>query len=204
MKKRYAPAALLLLLTVAACTPETPAPTTPEVTPTTTAAVTPTAVETTVPSPSPSPEPSATPSPTSTLSPEQEAAQAAAVEYFRALNAVRSDPNADFQPLADSTTGEFMGDIAQVVAGYRERGLVQTGENTYTYGAVGPVVDAGGVRSVEVHVCADSSGSDLVDSSGASAVDPNAARYRVYKLDVVEVGPQWRVNGGPSEAAESC
>ena len=85
MITRLAPAALAALLLLGACTPE------PTETPTPTAS-TPAATPTITPSPSPSP--SASPSPTSTLSPEQEAAQAVVVEYFRALNAVRSDPDA--------------------------------------------------------------------------------------------------------------
>ena len=201
MNHRLATTALLVLATAAACTPsETP---TPELT---TSSPAPTTV---APSPTPTvtseaPSQSPSPSPTSTLSPEQEAAQAAAVEYFRALNAVRSDPDADFQPLADATTTEFMGGVAQVIAGYRERGLLQVGENTYSYGDIGPAVEAGGIRSVQVEVCADSSASDMVDAAGQSAVSPDVSRYHLYQLDVVQVGQGWRVNGGPSEAVGSC
>lgn len=195
MIKRFAPAALAALLLLGACTPEpveTPSPVV------STSAATPSIT------PSPSPSPSASPSPTNTLSPEQEAAQAAAVEYFRALNAVRSDPDAEFQQVADATTGTFTSAVAQVINTYRSNGVVQVGENTYTYKGVGPLVEAGGVTSVEVRVCADSSKSDLVDAEGNSVLEPDRNKFTDYRLDVVQVGASWRVNGGPSEATESC
>lgn len=198
MKKRLAPTALLAvstLMLLSACTPdaaETPAPTTRS-----TSAAPPTASPTpTVASPSPSP--------TSTLTPEQEAAQAAAVEYFRALNAVRSDPDADFQQVANITTGTHTAAEAELLNDYRSKGIVQIGKNTYTYKGVGPVVEAGGVRSVEVHVCSDSTNSDLVGADGESVLDPNRLRFVDFRLDVVEVGNSWRINGGQSEAADSC
>lgn len=195
MITRLAPAALAALLLLGACTPE------PTETPTPTAS-TPAATPSITPSPSPSP--TASPSPTSTLSPEQEAAQAVVVEYFRALNAVRSDPDADFQQVANATTGTFTSAVAQVINTYRSNGVVQVGENTYTYKGVGPLVEAGGVTSVEVRVCADSSKSDLVDAEGTSVLEPDRNKFTDYRLDVVQVGNSWRVNGGPSEPAESC
>lgn len=199
MKKRLAPTALLAvsaLMLLSACTPdgaETPSPTTSS----TSAAPAPTASPTpTVASPSPSP--------TSTLTPEQEAAQAAAVEYFRALNAVRSDPDADFQQVANITTGTHTAAEAELLNDYRSKGIVQVGERSYTYKGVGPVVEAGGVRSVEVYVCSDSTNSDMVDAAGKSVLDPNRLRFVEFTLDVVEVGNSWRINGGQSEAVESC
>ncbi len=199
MKKRLSPTALLAvstLMLLSACTPdaaETPAPTTSS----TSAAPSPTASPTpTVASPSPSP--------TSTLTPEQEAAQAAAVEYFRALNAVRSDPDADFQQVANITTGTHTAAEAELLNDYRSKGIVQVGERSYTYKGVGPVVEAGGVRSVEVYVCSDSTNSDMVDAAGKSVLDPNRLRFVDFTLDVVEVGNSWRINGGQSEAVESC
>ena len=195
MITRLAPAALAALLLLGACTPE------PTETPTPTAS-TPAATPSITPSPTPSP--SASPSPTSTLSPEQEAAQAAAVEYFRALNEVRSNPDADFQQVADITTGTHTSAEAQLLGDFRSKGIVQVGENTYTYKSVGPVVDAGGVKSVEVRVCSDSSNSDLVDEAGESVLDPDRLRFVDFRLDVVQVGNSWRINGGQSEAVESC
>ena len=137
MITRLALAALAALFLLGACTPEpaetqSPTASTPAATPSIT--------------PSPSPSPTASPSPTSTLSPEQEAAQAAAVEYFRALNAVRSDLEADFQQVADITTGTHTSAESQVIGEYRSKGIVQVGERTYTYKGVGPVVEAGGMR----------------------------------------------------------
>ena len=195
MITRLAPAALAALLLLGACTPEpaetqSPTASTPAATPSIT--------------PSPSPSPTASPSPTSTLSPEQEAAQAAAVEYFRALNAVRSDLEADFQQVADITTGTHTSAESQVIGEYRSKGIVQVGERTYTYKGVGPVVEAGGVKSVEVRVCSDSTSSDMVDAEGNSVLDPARLRFVDFRLDVVQVGNSWRINGGQSEAVESC
>lgn len=199
MKNRLAPTALLAvstLMLLSACTPdgaETPSPTTSS----TSAA----------PSPPASPTPtvaSPSPSPTSTLTPEQEAAKAAAVEYFRALNAVRSDPDADFQQVANITTGTHTAAEAELLNDYRSKGIVQVGERSYTYKGVGPVVEAGGVRSVDVYVCSDSTNSDMVDAAGKSVLDPNRLRFVDFTLDVVEVGNSWRINGGQSEAVESC
>ncbi|MHA6510867.1 hypothetical protein [Tessaracoccus sp. Y1736] len=138
------------------------------------------------------------------MSPEQEAAQAVVVEYFRAMNAVRSDPDADFQQVADTTTGTFTSDLSQVVIDYRTKGAVQVGENVYTYKGVGPVVEAGGMRSVEVRVCSDSTNSDMVDAAGNSVLDPDRSRFVDTRLDVVEVGNSWRVQGGQSETVTSC
>lgn len=195
MIKRLAPAALAALLLLGACTPEptetpTPIVSTPAVTPTIT--------------PSSSPSPSASPSPTSTLSPEQEAAQAVVVEYFRVLNELRSNPDADFQPMADVTTGTFTSGVSQLINGYRTSGAVQVGENTYTYKGVGPVVEKGGVRSIEVRVCGDASQSDMVDASGESVLPADRLLFTDYRLDVILSGNSWRVNGGQSEAVESC
>jgi hypothetical protein len=196
--KRLAPTALLAvttLMVLGACTPDpvdtpTPTPSTTSASPTV--------------APSPTPAPSASPSPTSTLSPEQEAAQAAAAEYFRALSAVRSDLEADFQPVADATTGTFTSAVAEVINSYRSIGAVQVGDITYTYKGVGPVVEAGGVTSVEVRVCGDASNSDMVNANGESVLEADRPRFIDYRLDVVQVGNSWRVNGGPSEAVESC
>ena len=192
--KRLTPALLAAVALLGACTPDpgdTPSSTVSSPEPTSTSAT-----------PTPSPTPS--PSPTSTLTPEQEAAQAAAVEYFRALNELRSNPDADFQQIADVTTGTFTSSVAQLLNNYRNDGVVQVGENTYTYKAVGPVEELDGVRSVEVRVCGDSSKSDLVDADGNSVLEPGQNGFIDYRLDVVEVGNSWRVNGGQSEAVESC
>ena len=191
---RLTPALLAAVAFLGACTPDpinTPPPTPSTPAPVSTSAT-------------PTPTPTPSPSPSSTLTPEQEAAQAAAVEYFRALSAVRSDPEADFQQVADATTGTFTSSIAQVINQYRTLGAVQEGEISYTYKGVGPVVEAGGVRSIEVHVCGDASNSDMVDASGNSILEADRPRFIDYRLDVIEVGNSWRVNGGPSEAVESC
>ncbi|MBB1510968.1 hypothetical protein [Tessaracoccus sp. MC1756] len=203
MYHRLAPAALLALAAMAACTPTSEVTPTPEPTPaastTTSAQPTPTpSASTEAPSPSPSP------TPTSTLSPEQEAAQAAAEEYFRALNAVRSDPNADFQQVADITTGEHTAAEANVLNDFRSKGVVQVGKRTYTYKGVGPVVEVEGIKSVEVRVCSDSTNSDMVDEAGNSVLDPQRSRFVDFQLDIVLVGDRWKVNGGQSEPVESC
>lgn len=195
MITRLAPAALAALLLLGACTQE---PTETQSPTASSSAATPSITS------SPSPSPSASPSPTSTLSPEQEAAQAAAVEYFRALSAVRSDPDADFQQVADATTGTFTSAVSEVINSYRSIGAVQVGDIVYTYKGVGPVVEAGGVTSVEVRVCGDASNSDMVDANGESVLEADRPRFIDYRLDVVMVGNSWRVNGGPSEAVESC
>ncbi len=194
MTKATAPAILIALTLLTACTP------TATESPTTTAVS-----STTVTTPSASPtSSSASPTPTSTLDPDQEAAQVAVVEYFRALNAVRSDPDADVQQLADITTGTHTSAELQVIGQYREQGVVQIGERTYIYKGVGPVVESGGVRSVEVRVCSDSTNSDMVDADGNSVLDPNRLLFVDFRLDVVEVGNSWKINGGQSEAVESC
>lgn len=126
------------------------------------------------------------------------------MEYFRAVNAVRSDPDADFQQVADTTTGTFTSDLSRVIIDYRTKGAVQVGENVYTYKSVGPVVEAGGVRSVEVRVCSDSTNSDMVDAAGNSVLDPGQRGLISYRWDVIEVGNSWRIAGGQSEAVESC
>ena len=126
------------------------------------------------------------------------------MEYFRALNAVRSDPDADFQQVANATTGTFTSAVAQVINTYRSNGVVQVGENTYTYKSVGPVTEVEGVRSIEVRVCGDSSQSDLVDTEGNSVLEPGQRGLISYRWDVIEVGNSWRIAGGQSEAVESC
>lgn len=193
--KRFAPAALLAAVAlVVGCTPgpvNTPTPTNSTPAPT---------ITSTPPTPTSSPSPS----PSSTLSPEQEAAQAAAVEYFRVLNELRSNPDADFQQMADITTGAFTSAVAELLNNYRSDGVVQVGENMYTYTNIGPVVETDGVRSVEVRVCGDSRKSDLVDADGKSVLEPDRKGLVDYRLDIIEVGDSWRVNGGQSEAVESC
>ena len=92
----------------------------------------------------------------------------------------------------------------EVINSYRSIGAVQVGDIVYTYKGVGPVVEAGGVTSVEVRVCGDASNSDMVDANGESVLEADRPRFIDYRLDVVMVGNSWRVNGGPSEAVESC
>ena len=60
------------------------------------------------------------------------------------------------------------------------------------------------MTSVEVRVCGDASNSDMVDANGESVLEADRPRFIDYRLDVVMVGNSWRVNGGPSEAVESC
>lgn len=192
----------LLVMAATACAPTTSDPT-PSPTPTlsTPTSTTPTPTPTpSIPAPSPSPSPS----PTSTLAPEQEAAQAAAGEYFRALNAVRSDPDADFQQVADITTGDHTAAEANVINDFRSQGIVQVGENNYHYKGVGPVVELDGTKSVEVHVCSDSTNSDMVDASGNSVLDPERSRFVDFHLDIILEGDRWKMNGGQSEQVESC
>ena len=195
MNKRLATAALAALFLLGACTPD-PAETPTPVPSASTASPSPT--------PSPTPSPSVSPTPTSTLSPEQEAAQAVVVEYFRALNELRSNPDAEFQPIADVTTGTFTSAVSQLINNYRTDGVIQVGENTYTYKSVGPVTEVEGVRSIEVRVCGDSSQSDLVDAEGNSVLEPGQRGLISYQWDVIEVGNSWRIAGGQSEAVESC
>ena len=203
MNPRLAPTALILLATAAACSPTPASSPTPTETPVTTATVAPTPSPTSA-SPSPSPSMTLSPSPTSTLSPEQESAQAAAVEYFRALNAVRSDPEADFQQVANATTGDHTAAEANLINDYRSKGITQIGERTYVYKGVGPVVEEDGVKSVEVLVCSDSTNADMVDPSGNSVLDPERSGFVDFRLDVILVGDSWRINGGQSQQVEAC
>ncbi len=197
MNRTTAPAVLIALALLSACTPnatESPTPTSSVSSPATV-------------SPSTSSTPSSvspSPTPTSTLDPDQEAALAAVVEYFRVLNAVRSDLDEDFQQVADLTTGSYTSAIAEVVNNYRSIGAVQVGENDYTYENVGPVTETEGVRSVEVQVCSDSADSDMVDADGESVLDPDRGRFIETWFDVIEANGGWKINGGQSEEVGSC
>ena len=156
-------------------------------------------------SPSPSPSSSPSPQPSETFSPEQQEATDRVIEYFRILDEVRTNPDASIQPLADITTGQSQILDTREVGEFRSKGWVQTGVvKVYIKGAEEPT-DLDGSRVVQMQVCSDGSGAELIDSkTGEKVLNPTRPRFLLWDMQVVKPATVWLVGDATNEVVGGC
>lgn len=195
--------ALLMATGIAGCSPgEEPVPT-PE----------PTVAE---PAPTPdSPPPSEAtttpassmpdPSPSPTWDEEQSAAAETVLEFFRLKNVLSQDPNLDVQPLVNITTGQTQTIQVSTLAEDREAGIVQTGDDLYYITEVERVVEDVLGPMVLVHVCTDSTATDLIDEDTQETVlGPDRAYFVEWQIEVSSEQDRWKVGDITSGRVELC
>jgi len=154
------------------------------------------------PGPSPS---SASPQPSETFSPEQQEAAATIIEYFRRSDEIQSNLDLPVQPLADITTGQTQDLDLRDVDEFRSKGWVQTGDvKVYIKGAEEPT-DLDGSRVVQVQVCSDSSGAELIDSkTGEKVLNPTRPRFLLWQMQVIKPATVWLVGDATNEVVGGC
>ena len=156
-------------------------------------------------SPSPSPSSSPSPQPSETFSPEQQEAAATIIEYFRRSDEIQSNLDLPVQPLADITTGQTQDLDLRDVDEFRSKGWVQTGDvKVYIKGAEEPT-DLDGSRVVQVQVCSDSSGAELIDSkTGEKVLNPTRPRFLLWQMQVIKPATVWLVGDATNEVVGGC
>ena len=163
------------------------------------------APSTTSPSPSLSPSSSASPQPSETFSPEQQEAADRIIEYFRILDEVYANPDSSVQPLADITTGQSQDVDLKDVDKYRKNGWVQTGTFTVHIKGAEEPTDLDGSRVVQVQVCSDSSGAELIDSkTGEKVLNPTRPRFLLWQMQVIKPATVWLVGDATNEVVGGC
>ena len=154
------------------------------------------------PGPSPS---SVSPQPSETFSPEQQEAADRVIEYFRRSDEIQSNLDLPVQPLADITTGQTQDLDLRDVDEFRSKGWVQTGDvKVYIKGAEEPT-DLDGSRVVQVQVCSDSSGAELIDSkTGEKVLNPTRPRFLLWQMQVIKPATVWLVGDATNEVVGGC
>lgn len=157
-----------------------------------TAPVSPSASESVAVSGDPSPSPSDA---------DLAAAEALVKEYFRLKGEVRKDPNFDIGLLEAVVAGPVLEQEVPILKGYQEKNYRQVGDFTSTLRGSSKL-DA---DTVQVLVCTDTNGSDIIDSStGNSILDPDRSRTRMHNLTVKRYDGAWKVFIYADEAVETC
>ena len=148
---------------------------------------------------------SASPQPSETFSPEQQEAAATIIEYFRRSDEIQSNLDLPVQPLADITTGQTQDLDLRDVDEFRSKGWVQTGDvKGYIKGAEEPT-DLDGSRVVQVQVCSDSSGAELIDSkTGEKVLNPTRPRFLLWQMQVIKPATVWLVGDATNEVVGGC
>lgn len=190
--------AVAMLFTVAACTPdeETPDPT-PETAPAT--------ADPTIQAAEPEPSDEPTPSPESTeLSDDQQAAYDLVAEHFTLYNEAMQDPDTDWQPLLDTTTGEAAQHVQDELEELQAIGAHREGDAEFLVQDVGEVTDDG--SSVVVTACTDSADSDIVIAeTGESIVEIDGPLILKHELTLArEAEGDWLVAIRDNQFTEAC
>ena len=159
----------VLLVVVAGCQSAAP---TPAPTPASASAPVPVPASAS-PSPTPSPSPSLSPVASATWTADQQTAVAKARDYLELQDTQCKDPRVTSpDPSTVARDGALV--VARKILGeMRGRGLHMTGDAVYLFPVVGPAQTSGGVKSVEMQVCADVRAVDAVDKNGKSGVSPD-------------------------------
>lgn len=188
MRRRLAPAALLL--TVATLTPAcdstgsaTPPPFTPSAAPTSTTS-----------SPSATPQQTAGP-----------AAEAAYRRYVAVKDAVQASGGQDVSELPKVATGIILKselNQAATFKGRKWRGVGQV-EVVWTKSLkVGPAGAGGEITDVTVQACLDSSKASAVDATGKSVKKPGTATRWLDEMQMKHVQGAWKASYGMNKAAQ--
>ena len=169
---------------------------------------------------SPSPSSPATPSATTTPPPGTEvAAEAASARlrgYFVTVDKLRQQPKRPIDELSAVATSTQLAAQQRLIQSQRSNGLRQTGSTTIaklivqSVNLVNTGPKAGKVPTVQIDVCYDVSGVDVLDSDGKSVVSPDRpdtgwVRFLVanYKFKAAPKGG-WRVASGTDLKRAPC
>lgn len=162
---------------------------------------------------SPSPSPDAPSTPASSPAPGPSDAQrllspaGTVLEFFRIWDAISSDPEADFQPLADLTRGNVRELVDRDVSQLREQGVVQTGQGDYRVLRVRELSpsDDGDPRT-EVAVCSSNPDVDFVDIRTGKSVLTDSQDFHVrWEFEVTYVDDfHWVLSSASAEASDTC
>ena len=144
------------------------------------------------------------PQPSETFTPEQLEAANTVIEYIRISDEVFSNPDADPQPLMDITTGQSQTIEKELLAEYRRKGQVQTGEAVVHITGASEPVEFDGVRSVDVQMCTDVGKVDVIDSAGKSVVPVDRPQYLQWNVNVVKTETGWKFGDATNENALRC
>ena len=145
------------------------------------------------------------PQPSETFTPEQLEAANTVIEYIRISDEVFSNPDADPQPLMDITTGQSQTIEKELLAEYRRKGQVQTGEAVVHITGASEPVEVDGVRSVDVQMCTDVGKVDVIDSAtGKSVVPVDRPQYLQWNVNVVKTEAGWKFGDATNENALRC
>ena len=127
------------------------------------------------------------------------------MEYFRILDEVSTNPDASIQPLADITTGQTQILDTRQVGEFRSKGWVQTGVvKVYIKGAEEPT-DLDGSRLVQMQVCTDGSGAELIDPTTKEKVlNPTRPRFLLWDMQVVKPATVWLIGDATNEVVGGC
>ena len=166
-----------------------------------------------------SPSPS---SPTTSSSPSSpsDAASAAATDavrsYFAVVDQLRSDPAVDLKKLKSVATSAQLNAVETLISRQRDEGQRQTGTTALNELEVQSVnldnsdPKAGKVPTVQIDVCLDVSGVDVIDKDGKSVITPDRPdtgwiQYLVsnYQWDTDPDGG-WRVASGQDIERTPC
>lgn len=145
------------------------------------------------------PEPTdATPTPTSAFASEEEAfaaAEATYRAYVDALNDVDlSDPET-FEAVYALTTGEANADFRKSFSNMHAEAMVVTGDSEVA--VLEPLKLSAESQTAELAVCLDVADVHVVDSSGASAVDPDRVAVQSLRVTLIpgsEPGFGWLID----------
>lgn len=151
------------------------------------------------------PAPAPTPTPTAAFASEEEAFAAAEATYrafTRRLNEIDLADPRTFEPLFELSSGEFESADRKAYSSMHAKGFTIDGTTT--------ILSFEGTKAdlprnvVEAEVCLDVSDVTVVDSAGASQVDPN--RPNIYALDVAFVsdGRSLTIDSASVDRQKTC
>lgn len=191
-----------LLLVVAGCSPEA----TPTPTETPTRSVAPSS-----PSPEPRPseepttqEPSPEPTPTSTLNEQQTSAVETLEVFFSEYMKLLGDVDAQPQALVDVSTGNAQQFALDDVVQMRNLGWVAVGDSVRTIQEVGPVTESEAEPIVEIRMCEDLTGVEIVDHDTGEPVDHDPTTFTTWDSTLIEQDGRWLVSDVLNTQVEGC
>ncbi len=197
----------LLLAAITSCSDDVADPLTTE---------TPSASTSATPSPSSPATASATTTPPTDTEVASEAASARLRGYFATVDQLRQQPTRPIGQLSAVAISTQLAAQKRLIQGQRSSGLRQTGSTTIaklivqSVNLVNTGRKAGKVPTVQIDVCYDVSGVDVLDSDGKSVVGPGRpdtgwVRFLVanYKFKAAPKGG-WRVASGTDLKRAPC
>ena len=158
------------------------------------------------PEPSPSPEPSPEPTFTQELSPEQQEAYDLVEEHFLLRNELSKNPDGDWQPLIDTSTGEARERVLAMYQRMTTNGEQRVGDEIFFIWEVGDVREDDYSPFVSVTMCTDSGDSDIINAeSGESVMVVEGPLILEWDVRLVrDHGGGWQVSQYRNQDIDSC